>query len=841
MRRTRWIESFLQDLRYAWRTLRQHPGFTLVATLSLALGIGANTAVFSLLDALLLRDLPVASPDELVALGDPSRTGSFSSGSVRADLFSVPMYRALRDGNEVFSGLFGSGWAGRVVVGSGEAGGEERARGRLVTGNYFSVLGVPAFRGRTLTAADDESPGAAPYAVLSYDYWQRRFAADPAAVGRSLTLNGYPFTVVGVTPPGFYGDVVGTPTDLWVPVAMQPQLNPGRDYLERWDDNWLLLMGRRQPGVSFAQARSSVEALFARLISSGTGSAVPADLLPDDPGELRLEASAGGAGFSYLRSRYSRPLLTLMAIAGLVLLIACANAANLLLERAAGRQRELSLRQALGAGRGRLVRQLATESLLLAALGGVVGVLLAFWADAALLALIGLSRAGAIDLRPDLEALAFTAAVTLATALLFGLAPALRASRSRLGPVLRASSRSVTGAGAGHRWHLGKALVVAQFALSLLLLAGAGLFVRTLVNLERLDLGYPRDGLVMLDVDPIAAGYDGARLSGFVDQLRERLAAVPGARGVTLSENGLFSGTESSTTIALPGRPPLPDADDEVHFDRVGPDYFAVVGIPLALGHGIRAEDGPGAPRVAVVNEAMARHYFPGESPIGQTLATTDALDEPFEIVGVARDVHDHGLREPVPPRFYLAARQSAGPLSAFNFEVRAADPEALVAPVREAVRALDPRVTILDLAPLAVKVDNTMGDERLVAKLSAVFGLLALALAAIGLYGVVSYAMSRRTNEIGIRMALGASEGRVLGMVLGETLVLAGVGTAAGLVAIAACARLVASRLYGLTPYDPPTLAAATAILAAVAVVAGAIPGARAARVDPTEALRRE
>jgi predicted permease len=840
MRRTRWIETFVQDLRYALRSLRLSPAFTVVAALSLALGIGANTAIFSLLDALLLRQLPVRAPEQLVAVGDPSRTGGKSEGSLRADVFSVPLYRELRDRNRVFSGLFASGRSGRLTVGTDRSAAKpETARGRLVSGDYFAVLGVPAFRGRTFTADDDRSPGAAPYVVISYDYWQRRFAGSPGVIGRSLTLNGYPLTIIGVTPPEFFGDIVGTATDVWIPLMMQRQVNPGRDYLDdHWDVSWLLLMGRLKPGVSLAEARSSIDSIFQQLLATGV---VPAEVLPENRDDLHVESSPGGAGFSYLRRQFSRPLKTLMGIVGLVLLIACANVANLLLERATGRRKEISVRLALGAGRLRLVRQLLTESLVLAFLGGALGVLFAFWADAGLLKLIDVPSSRALDLRPNLTVLAFTAGVSLLTGVLFGLAPALRSTRVELAPALKESSRNLAGAGGGRRLPFGKVLVVSQFALSLLLLMGAGLFVRTLVNLQRLDLGYQREGLLMLNLDPVAAGYPGERLGTFAEQMLERLRAVPGVTAVTLSENGLFSGTESSTSLAISGRPEIAYPANQVSYDSVAPDYFEVVGIPIVLGRGITAKDRAGALRVAVINESMARFYFPNQNPIGQRFAETDEMDKVYEIVGVSRDARDHELRGDVRRRYYSPLLQDAETLSAFNFEIRARRPEALTEPVREAVRGFDPRLVINELTPLTANIDDSIGDERLVAKLSAVFGALALLLASIGLYGVISYTISRRTNEIGIRMALGANHGKVLWMVLRETLLLALAGIGLGLLAVLASARMLSNHLFGLSAYDPPTLAAAMAVLVAVAVVAGVIPGSRATRVDPTEALRYE
>jgi len=853
-----WLREVGGDLRLAVRGLAKSPGFTLAVTLSLALGIGANTAVFSLLDALVLKSLPVAAPDRLVAVGDTARVGSLSEGPLRADLLSVPMYRVLRDGNTVFSGLFASGSPDRFRIGgsSAEAGEpDEKTTGRLVSGNYFSVLGVTAALGRTFTAADEAGgPGSAPYAVLSYDYWQRRFGGDPSVVGKTLDVNDHPLTILGVTPRGFFGEVVAQATDLWVPLVMQPQLGNSRNYLDRWDTSWLLLMGRLKPGATLDEARTSVNALFTRTVATRADGAIPSEILPERPETLRLSVTSGGAGFSYWRKRFSKSLVTLMAIAALVLLIACANVATLLLERAAGRRRELGVRLALGAGRSRLVRQLLVESLLLSTLGGGVGALLAVWANRGLLALIGLSRSVAFDPRLDLRVLAFTAAVALATGVLFGIVPALRASRTELTPALEAGGRATsgsvaTGMGAGRvarsaggsGWTLGKVLVVGQFAVSLLLVAGSGLFLRTLVNLDRLDLGYPRQGLLMVEVDPVSIGYAGRRLDALIRELHERIAALPGVSGVTLSENGLFSGAESRTTIALPGRPPLAPEERDVRNDRVGPRYFEVVGIPIVRGRGVEPRDRAGAPRVAVINEAMARAYFPGENPVGRQLVYADQPDDPFEIVGVSGNAYDHDLEGAVPPRFYTPYLQSEEPLWSYSFEVRSGDPEALVEPVRRAVLGIDPRLVPLDVAPLEAHLDKSLRDERLIARLSTVFGVLALLLAAVGLYGVISYATSHRVGEIGVRMALGADGRTVLWMVLRETLLLALVGAALGVPAVLACAHLLASHLYGLSGHDLPTLAGAAAILVVVALAAGALPAARATRIQPTEALRAE
>ncbi|HYU31613.1 MAG TPA: ABC transporter permease [Thermoanaerobaculia bacterium] len=840
----RWIEELSQDLGYAVRTFRRSPAFTLVAVLSLALGIGANTAIFSLINALLLRELPVRDPSRLVAVGNPTRVGSLSTGSVRNDIMSFPMYREIRDQNRVFTDVLASGRTGKLSVGiapaaAGAEGEGETARGRLVSGNYFSVLGVNAIRGRTFTAEDDRL-GGAPVVVISHAWWKRRFDLDPGVVGRTITLNGHPFTIIGVTPPGFFGDIVGTASEIWIPLSMQPQVNPGRNFLDRWGTSWLLLMGRLRPGVPIERARAEVNVLFARVLKDRAGSGISQDMLPD-PDRMRVEVTPGGAGFSSLRQQLSQPLYTLMAMVALVLLVACANVANLLLERAMARQKEIAVRLALGAGKARLIRQLLTESVLLSLLGGALGLLLAFWAGTALLRLVGgAGSVAAVDLRPDLPILFFTAAVSILTGVLFGLAPALRATRVELAPTLKESARSVAGQ-AGGRWPLGKLLVIAQFSVSLLLVMGAGLFVRTLRNLERLDLGCARDNLLLVNVDPVAAGYQGARFTTFPRELTERLQALPGVTSVTYSENGIFSGTESATTIRAEGFKAPADGDSSFNYDRVGPGYFQTIGATILRGRDFAREDGPSAPRVAVVNEAMAAQLFAGRDPLGKHVVVEGPPDLEYEIVGVSRNVRDHDLRGPVPPRFYIPLLQSDDIDIGFNVEIRTADPAALVGPVRQAIHDLDPNLPMTNLDPLSSMIDDSIANERIIARLSTVFGSVALLLAAIGLYGVISYTISRRINEIGIRMALGARRSRVLWMVLRETLLLALAGIVLGVPVALGSARAVSSRLFGLSAADPATLSAAVAVLLVVALFAGLVPGSRATRIQPVQALRYE
>ncbi len=838
MRRTRPWDELVQDLAYTARTLRRSPAFTLIAVFTLALGIGANTAIWSVLHALLLRPLPVRAPEELVALGNPTRIASLSTGSVRTDLISYPLAREILERSRSFSGAFASGRTGQLILGTpGTAGARESVRGRLVSGSYFAVLGVGAARGRTFSADDDRAPGAAPFAVLSYDYWQRRFAGDAAVVGRRLVLNGFPVTVIGVARPGFSGEIADAPTDLWLPLSLQPQINPGHASLDRWDVSWLLVLGRLQPGVSLAAARGEVNDLFSQIVTGRLGTTLPETLRPDAKGlqDLKIEVTPGSGGFSRQRRELAQPLFAILAMVMLVLLIACANIANLLLERAVARQKEIAVRLALGAGRARLIRQLLTESLVLAALGGGLGALAAW-------SILG-GRSTQLGLRPSLPVLAATAAVVVATGLLFGLAPALGATRVDLAPTLKENARSLAGSGGkAGRWPLGKLLVVSQLTLSFLLLTGAGLFVGTLRNLEHLELGFPRDEIVMVHVDPVAAGYTGERMASFSRQLLERLQALPGVTGATFSENGLFSGTESGTSMHVEGVGSMADEGLDLSYDRVGPRYFEAIGIPALLGRGIGTADGPSAPKVAVINQAFRKRYFADRDPLGRHLIETGSSGKSFEIVGVVADVHDHEIRGTVPPRFYVPLEQTddIGDVAP-NFEIRTAHPTALLAPVARALQAFDPHLAFEDPHPLAAMVDASIRNERTVAQLASAFGGIALLLAAIGLYGVLSYTVARRTHEIGIRMALGSARAGVLGKVVAETLVLAGVGVALGVPLALGLARLVASRLFGLAPTDPATLAAAILTLVLVAILAGALPGSRATRVEPVQALRYE
>ena len=841
--------TFFEDVRYGLRILGRNPGFAAVAVLSLALGIGANTAIFSLIDVVMLKGLPVSDPQRLVVLSDPASSGvSIGSQSGTRSLFSYPEFEYFRDHNQVFAGVLAvESSPDRLQVSVDGAGDQtEEVQSKLVSGDYFKVLGVDALLGRTFTAEVDRTPGANPVAVITYAYWKRRFALDPSILGKTVQVHGTAFNIIGVAPQGFFGEEVGVAPDLWMPLSMQRQVMPGRDFISPdkavYDKiEWLQVIGRLKPGVTEKQAAASINVDFQQLLTAQAGSGLTEQQRHESL-DQKIELSGGSKGTSPLRDQFSQPLLVLMALVGMVLLIACTNVANLLLARATARQKEIGVRLALGAGRRRLIQQLLTESVLLATLGGALGLALAQWGDQVLIRLVGgRDQVIPLDLHPDLRLLGFTLAVALFTGILFGTVPAFRATRLDLAPTLKESARGTTG-GRAAGW-LGKGLVSAQVAMSLLLLIGAGLFVRSLRKLLTVNLGYNPDKLVLVRIDPVPAGYHDAAAAQLYQTLLDRIRVLPGVRAATLSKNGLFSGSESADQISITGFTPKKGQDMDARWDEVGPGYAATVGLPVLLGRDMGPQDSGNAPRVCLINHTMARYYFGDESPIGRIV--TDEYPDTrvsFQVVGVVGDAKYNNLREKTPRRFYAPFFHPIEPVGQANFMVRTfADPSAVAGSIRREIQSVDRAIAIRGVHTMGELVDDSVVRDRLIATLSAFFGLLALLLASIGLYGVMSYAVARRTSEIGVRMALGARRFDVVGMVLRETMLMVAVGVAVGLPLALGTSRLVSSRLYGLSSNDPLSIVAATLVLLAVAALAGTLPAHRASRVDPTTALRYE
>ncbi len=833
-----------QNIVYALRTLRRNPGFTAVVVCALALGIGANTAIFTLIDAVVVRGLPVSHPEQLIAVGDTRRVGSLSQGAPRTDLLSYPLYKDIRNNPSLFTGVLASGRAGRLDIHvDGSAGAVEHARGRFVSDNYFSVLGVPALIGRVFTGTEDQVPGSAPVATISYGYWTSRFHNDSTVVGKTILINDIRIAIIGVAPETFSGEIVGSTNDIWLPLSMHDVLNPNQRILTDRSAGWLLLLGRAAPGVTLAQTKARLMPFIVRDIVTNAPGTIGQAFAASDPKPF---ISDGSRGFSAVRATFQAPLFTLMCGVVLLLCIICANVANLLLARAVARGKEMAVRLALGADRGRLVRQLLTESVVLAGLGTAVGLLLAWWGSNALLVLASDGSAIRLDLSLDMRVMVFTLVVSFSAVLLFGLVPALRASRVELATTMRSNSQSVAGSALGHRGQrvpLGKLLIAGQVALSVVLLVGAAMLVHSLRNVQTQDVGLDRDHLLVVDVDVNAHGYGGPRLNALAHALRDRVATLPGVRAVAFSENGIFSGTDSGTNLQLPGFAMRTQDDSSVAYDAVSPDYVRSIGGRLIDGRDIAAGDESQPERVAVVNESLAKFYFPNERAVGKFLHFQDSLA--VQIVGVIADTRDHSLDAKPDRRVYFSYVHTDTLIdypSSLSLEVRTTgDPAALAEQVRRAVVAVDPSLPINNITPLTTLMSQAIREERLVAKLASGFGVLALLLASIGLYGVMTYAISRRTGEIGLRVALGAQRSDVVNMVLFDALRLVGAGMFVGLALALVSTRLLQTQLHDVGAIDPVSIAVAVMVLAASAVIAVLVPALRASRVSPIVALRAE
>ena len=815
-----WLEQWHRDVEYACRTMRRNPGFTATAVLSLALGIGANTAIFSLIDALMLRWLPVHDPQELVQL-----KMHVTRGTPPGESFSYAIATALADQKDIFSGVCGFSASNLNV---GPHGSVRRVPGAWVTGDYYETLGLNPAMGRFLTRADDQ-PGAPPVAVISYGYWERWFARNPEAIGQTITVNGVPVVLAGVSPPGFTGASVGATADITLAAAALPRLDPGAAALLQPGNFWLRILARPQAGVSLEQARAHLAIVWPRIsdrvISTGWTPARRQAMAA-----ATFELAPGGTGYSYLRELFRKPLMVLMAVVALVLLIACANVANLLLARAAARQREISVRLAIGAGRGRIIRQFLTESTLLSLSGQCWG---SVWHGPSSRFLVNTLSSGAFpaefDLTPNWHVLGFTSAVAIATGVLFGLAPAFA--------VLKDDARMRRS-----RSRLQSSLVSAQVALSLILLVGAGLFVRTLQNLLHVDPGFRREGVLLVDIDGRTEGYRDARLAAFYRDLLDRVRRVPGVVSASISSHTPLSGATWSEAVAPKGQP-VPERDNAI-FIAAGPDFFATLQTPLIAGREFDSRD-EGGPKVAIVNQAFAARYFPGREPLGEYLsATVTRPPTDLQIVGVVRDTITAGLRTAPRPTVYVSYFQrasSAGFIPSTTLEMRTAGSlSQAAAAIRKELQPSFPSVQ-LEVRPLSEQVEGTLVRERLMASLAGGFGILGLLLACIGLYGLLAYSVVRRTREIGVRMALGARRSGVLWMVGKGALRLVAVGMALGLPAAWVASRWVRSMLFGLTAMDPWIIATAALLLSLAGLVAAYFPARRAAGIEPMTALRHE
>jgi predicted permease len=836
----------LSDLRFAFRQLAKTPGFTAVVILTLALGIGANTAVFSLVNAVMGTLLPVKNPQELVlfswtadpGVGPRANSGwderDAATGKTSSTSFSILTFEQFRDHNDTLTDVFAFFPLGQLnVIIDGQA--EAIANTQIASGRYHAGLGLNPLVGRLLTPSDD-LPGAEPVAVISYRYWQQRFAGDPAVVGKVIQVNGVSVTIIGVTPAGFNGTMqVGEVTDLTLPLSLNDRVSLHSQVSHKPWFWWVRIMGRLKPDITMKQSEANLEGIF---------EATAHDNLNRDPKSGASQSSlpqlriiSGAQGLLESRHAHKHSLILLSGMVGLVLLVACANVANLLLARGAARRREIAVRLALGASRIRLVRQLLTESLLLALLGAAAGIVFALWGRDALLAIQPLGSAP-LELNPalDLHVLAATSAVTFLTGLVFGLAPALQATRLNLTEEFQGGARTL---GTGSRSRLAKTLMIVQVSLTFVLLVGAGLFIGTLRNLEHVDVGFNREHLLNFQANASASNPNAAQVIALYDRLRDRIAAVPGVTQVGYSSIALLTGGRWSTSVGVPVKGSAP-RQERTYANAGDLELFPTLGLPLLYGRNFNAHDTATSPKVAIINQTLARNCFGEENAVGRRLGF-DTSTPDTEIIGVVRDAQYYNVKTAPPATIYVSFAQQKQPGSA-NFAIRFTGNPAMIVPaLRAAVHEVDPKLPLYDIGTMDEQVDRLFSQERLFANLCTVFGLLTLALAAVGLYGLMAYIVQRRTSEIGLRMALGALPRRVLGMILRESLALVAAGIVVGIGAALATTTLIAGMLFGLSRTDPLTYVIAALLLAATAFLACLLPARRAARVDPMVALRAE
>jgi predicted permease len=840
-RGTRWIEDALQDVRYALRGMRRSPGFTAVAVLSLALGIGANSGVFSLMDQALHRFLPVREPQRLVLLHLPAKMTGMSRYDGSATVVPLPFYAAIAQRGDLFDAVFARSSAAVVLTG-GET--PERATAEIVSGNYFEALGVDAAVGRLLTPADARAPGEQPVIVLSHDYWERRFQRDPAVLHRTLRINNFPMTVAGVAAPGFRGVLTGQSPDLFVPVTMHQAALPTVPGLESMRVSWLNVFARLRPGVTRERTEAMFHAVYRGLVE---------ELLPglDPPPPVfererllqqRPALEPAGQGLRDFGQQWERPLLTLFGMTGLVVLIACVNVANLLLTRGAGRRREFGIRLAVGAGGFRLVRQQLIECLVLAITGGIAALLLAHWTASGLVALLPASAAnGWLSASVDLRMLAFHLAITMLCGLACGLLPAWHAGRL---------ARSLTGtlkvpggaAGSASQAWFRRSMVAAQVALSLVLLVGAGLFARSLYSLRHHDPGFQTGNVTWFEMNPRLSGYERERMAAFYEELLPRLRALPGVTAAGASTSPPLADSATTFNITVDGPMPEGEGAAVTHGAVVSPGYFETLGIRLLAGRDFGERDRPGAPQAVIVNQAFARHFFPDADPAGRRIGfgSGNTVRLEYQVVGVVSD-SSLTLRGEPPRLLYTALRQRAD-FAGMTFLVRTAPGSPPPgAAIRAAVQAIDPNLPVFRLQSMSVRRDEQLFRERILAVLAGGFATVAALLAAVGLFGVVSYWVAERRGEIAIRMALGAQRAGIMGMVVRQGFAVVAVGLLVGIVAAVALGRAISGLLFGVTPADPLTFAVLSLALMTVALLACYLPARRAAKVDPMIALRHE
>lgn len=831
------MSKLVQDVIFAVRGFRKSPAFTAVAVLSLALGIGANTAIFSLINQLILRLLPIRDPKSVVLLAGRGRHYGGNNGR---NALSYPMYQDLRDHNVVFDGMM-CRYGLPLTVGTSSQ--VEVVGGELVSGNYFSLLGIGPALGRVFTAADDLHPGAHPYAVLSYAYWKTRFGGDPKVLGQTIRVNNYPVTIVGVSQKGFDGVEPGLPAQIRVPMMMAQSIRPGFTDMYNRRQRWVNVFGRLKPGESMDRAKAGLQPLFHQTLEMEVrqeGFRKASSYAREQFLKMWVDVMPGSQGNTFLRRQYETPLLVLMAVVALVLVIACANLASLLTARAAARRKEIAIRLAMGSSRARLVRQLLTESVLLAMVGGAAGIGLAVLMVRSLLAFLPINTTGYnLSTTPDARALGFTFALSVAAGIAFGLAPALQSTRPDLAPALKNEGGVESG---GLQIGFRKLLVAFQVTLSLVLLIGAGLFIRSLTNLRDLDPGFRTANLLQFSINPRTAGYDPDRTRLFYQKLDQRLRTMPGVRAAGIADLAILNNNEWDMWVAIEGRPFRAGEIPDPHFNAVSPGYFDAMGMHILNGRAFTVRDDATTPKVAIVNAKFAHRYFGNGLVVGKHIGVGGDPDTKtdIQIVGVVNDAHYENLREEIPEQVFLCNMQ--GRMGGETIYVLTEnDPRSAFGSIRSLVRELDANLPLTNVKTFDRQLSDSLVTERLTATLATVFGLLATTLVLIGLYGVMSYMVTRRSREIGIRMALGAITGNVIWIVMREALILITAGVVIGLPCAWALTRVVRAQLYGIEPGDPASIALATLLLAVVTTTAGFIPARRAAAFDPWRILRHE